>query len=116
MSQKKRNRPNRPRRSLPPPTTGARQLSSALRLVAGHGKWLAAGVVLVLSVLWLYVSFGARQALPPAPSAGRVTPAPSAPADAPAPTAVQPPTVHYVGSQVCATCHTQAYEAWRSSD
>src|SRR5262245_56849448 len=116
MSRKKRNRSNRPRRSLPPPATGARQRSSVLRLMAGYGTWLAAGVALVLGGLWLYVTFGARQALSPAPPAGLVTPVPSAPADAPTPAAVRPPAVHYVGSQVCATCHAPAYEAWRSSD
>src|SRR5215471_7276810 len=115
MSRKKRNRPNRPRRSLPPPASEARQRSAVLRLVASYGTWLAAGVALVLGGLWLYVTFGARQALPPAPAAGLVTPGPSAPTDAPAPATVRPPAVHYVGSQVCATCHAQAYEAWRNS-
>src|SRR5215467_5850927 len=116
MSRKKRNRPNRPQRSIPPPTTGARQRSAILRLLAGYGTWLAAGVALVFGGLWLYGTFGVRQASPPAPAAGLVTPGPSTPTEAPAPAAVHPPAVHYVGSQVCATCHAQAYEAWRSSD
>src|SRR5215813_9296176 len=116
MSRKKRNRPNRPQRSIPPPATGARQRSAILRLLAGYGTWLAAGVALVLGGLRLYGTFDARQAAPPAPAACLVTPGPSTLTEAPAPAAVHPPAVHYVGSQVCATCHAQAYEAWRSSD
>jgi hypothetical protein len=72
-------------------------------------------VAFVLAGLGLYVVFGARPARPPAPSAERVTPTPSADANAPAATAVRPPAARYVGSQVCATCHAPAYEAWRGS-
>src|SRR5262252_106037 len=115
MSRKKPNRPNRQRHASLPPATGARQRPAALRLVAGLGAWFAAGVALVLGGLRLYGAFGARQTLPPAPAAGRVTPVSSAPADVSAPAAVGPPAAHYVGSQVCATCHAPAYEAWRSS-
>jgi predicted CXXCH cytochrome family protein len=76
---------------------------------------LFAGVALVSGSLVLYIAFGARQTLPPVPAADLVIPALSADTHAPAPPAIRPPAVHYVGSQVCATCHAQAYEAWRSS-
>jgi hypothetical protein len=54
---------------------------SARRSGVGYGKWLAAaGAVLVIGGLLLYVSFGARQATPPAVR----PPVPAAGADAPA--------------------------------
>jgi hypothetical protein len=63
MSRKKRNRTNRPQRSAPLSTTGAAQPSSMLRLGAGYGKWrAAAGAVLVICGLLLYVSCSARKA------------------------------------------------------
>src|SRR5215472_4353009 len=103
MERRKRHRTQRPRRAAPPPTTGTPQRSSARRLMTASGTWVAAGAVLVLGGLLLYFVLGDRQ-----------TPAPSAGPTAPAPAAVRP-AAQYVGSQVCTTCHAQAYEAWRSS-
>jgi tetratricopeptide (TPR) repeat protein len=102
MSRKKRsrnNRNNRLRRSPPPPKTAAAPPPAAAVPVTGYNRWLVVGTVAVLGLggLLAYFWFGARQAMLPAPAA------------------VSPPAAHYVGGQTCATCHTQAYEAWRGS-
>src|SRR5262249_28119540 len=105
MERRKRHRTHSPRRAALPPITGTPQRSFARRLMTASGTWLAAGAVLVLGGLLLYFVLGDRQVPPPAPAAG-----PTAPASAAA-----RPAAQYVGGQVCATCHAQEYEAWRSS-
>ncbi len=108
MRKKKRHRGNRPRRSVPLTEAGVARQSFVHRPVAAYGRWLVAslGVALVIGGVLLYVLFGERKAMPPAPSSG-IT--------APVPVAVSSPAAQFVGGQACAACHAQEYEAWRGS-